>query len=457
MARGRGREERRPIRRSGGGGGMVVFLIILAVVGGAAVAFWDNIISMLDSKPNVATKSPKKKVSSKRKLTAKKAEVREVAKAQADAAPAPVRRAAPAPGLASDNARAQQMFGQADDAYRTLAFSQAGRIYQQVQAMQVSAQIKSKAKLAAEKMEAAQTLLSIVRVAHQAKAGSDVYRIVMTDDSVRVGAVENHKADPVRFMQGSIAFPIPQSQIRSIRKLSDADRESDQRKSYLGRLREVKADGAVRDFLRARLAFELQLGKEVAENFDGAFSRDPDLVATMHRYEAFKLLRRAIWRDSVGSDFIARSLCNQIIKDYDHVGKAKTDAQELLAMMDKRKQQKNYKRTFKIKEKKKAKTRPTPGRTKSEPEPAESTQETTVIAGSGSGAANVKFDEAVKYYRAGIHAQGGSRNSNLKKAVKLFDQSIAMYERIKPRTSGVESRLTDANMLRYGAMKSQTL
>ena len=473
---------RRQYRRSGGGGFILAFLGVLTVLAGIGYVFRGEILKLIEGegKPGKPGKPTQTNLASQKTARSPDAGTKSVKATRSKRSPAPgIEKPPPdvtkvTPRSERDNTKADKLLRRARTAYEKLQFDQAAHLYEEALALNCSRDRREKARAGRKKMRLSENLFDGVRLAYEAQSDGVMVRIRTIDGKEKVGAVDDLAADPVRFHQGRISYPIPRVQIREIKRLSADERLAELQASYRRNIRsieieiksQIKIDGAVGHVLQAREAFKFQLGREVAQHLDRAFRLEPELRQAVESYEARKLLKEAIWRDSFGSEIHARRLCRKVIEKYGHTN-FKLEAEELLTQLDANKKVQNYKRTFTLVEVKPARPTqprdppPGPQISSAEEPPQESTQETDTIKGSAEVArANKIFEKAAKLYNEAMQAQSSSRNEKLKQVEKKCVQCLAIYEReLKkdPENSALESRLTDANKLRFWSRRLQTL
>jgi tetratricopeptide (TPR) repeat protein len=308
-----------------------------------------------------------------------------------------------------------------------------------------------------------------------------------------------------------ITMIIPREKVLRMQRLSDEQRRRTLQKRYEAARRRYPTKAALHHYLRGRIAYQLQLAEPAIEELERAYATVLDLPALVANYRADNLFQTALWHDTIGATALARRACERILEEYPQTASSEA-ARGLLKKIQERKEQRNYRRTYKIE----ATAKPEPAapppvaepepvdvaaaepeepeevaaveaavEPEPEPEPEEEStteavaeeplptgdnenrnlgatrQQTAEITSTVDlGPANKIFDAAVALYRKGISVQGAQRNELLGQAEKKFNQAIALYDQAlkqDPGNADIQSRLTDANMLRYGCLKYKTL
>jgi len=174
---------------------------------------------------------------------------------------------------------------------------------------------------------------------------------------------------------------------------------------------------------------------------------------------------QADWYDSVSQEIFARKYCEKILKDQELSRTAfASAAKELLAMMDRRMGNKEYKPTFRIVTTIKA---PEDLRPLEQPHHVASSNEPKILTSDISsskadlGRANQLFKKGLGFYGQGMRVMGTrAAKGFLTKALSCFEKAGKIYnasfER-DPKNSKLESRVVDCGRFRYACFKHITL
>lgn len=445
---------RQPRRRSGSGGVWLTLFILVAIFAALGVGFKDMILNYIkgEGKTQVAEKPPPKPA---REFKAASRNTRQPAKRAAAPKkvvkpPAPKRKRAD-PGTASGKQQAHKLLENGHLALAALKFQDASGLFRQASGVSgAGADLRRQARILNKMAETFDKVTRDVRVAPEALNGQKFVRFEMMDGAVVEGVIESETRTIYRIKRkGGIRAPLRKEDVRKRTKISPSELEEWKQKKLLAAMRGIEEGPALTSFLKGRAAFQLQLKDKAVRELQNAYEQNSDLVAMLDNYSAGKLFRGAMWSDSVGSEFMAKRQCRTVLEKYGHTP-FKEAAQGLLELIEERGNKKRYKRTFQIKEKKTANTKKATITVVDEtPESTQQTDRIRSVGSSGLDRANSIFAEAVALYR----------QRKYKVAIKKFDQCIALYDKAlkkDPRNASLESRLTDASMLRYGCFKYQT-
>jgi hypothetical protein len=470
-----------------------IFVVLLGVVVGLGIVYKDQLMAMLNKKPETPPPAPPaaKPVDVAPKVADKAPE----AKPQTEKSGAPVEKPkqiteVPQAAAGVEDIAAKALIEQGLKTLESLDFDKATDLFKQAGQKKVGTTVKNEALSLEKRARSFGTATRHIPISDYAIAenscvlemvsGSELQGLIKSQDDQLVLLQQVSSANPATL--GKTTLPIPKSEIKNMRMVTLQQR----REEFVQLLGSVESNTTITrstDYYDlVYVSKRLGLGKECITYLTRAYNGGPGHDADPYLGDSFRkeVIRRTIDRCSLmlasgQAKYRVETELNDLVKKKLPGYDVAMDEVEAFRIQVLNKVKDDFKSTLRKtevasskavkKEEKVAEARKAAKKITDEGEQMEFVVENGGVKGNGSAGpiveqANSKYEEGMKTYRSFRLGTNGNNNQILKDAMKLLVDAVNMYdEALKkdPTNKSVLDRQTEANMIVYACKKYQTL